>query len=250
MIPSVGDDWECTDDVGILVRTNGKRMYGCSQCAYVNNRLYHTKMHHQRIHIEHGRASTRRRKFEGRSGPSVPVQPPQAQKLRININSQGHQQLKLLCRRKIATASRNALHSMRRTVDTAEIPLHAEANGCSFFQQVLSFGEFAITPGLQDFVGSVHGNTTFDTVARRQALCEIAAGFEIQAVNGCFAYDLGSDDLLSSGQQLMLPSKLQVAMCEKAQDATGVAEACELSADGGEQGGGDFVPDVAGFMLQ
>lgn len=40
-----------------------KRWFHCSKCEYWNDRLYHTKMHYERIHVKQGRSMPRKRKY-------------------------------------------------------------------------------------------------------------------------------------------------------------------------------------------
>ena len=40
-----------------------KTFFKCSKCSYKNTRLYHTKMHFIRIHIQNGKPSHNKRKF-------------------------------------------------------------------------------------------------------------------------------------------------------------------------------------------
>jgi len=49
-----------------------KFMYACVKCPYVNDRLYHAKMHFQRIHVQNGRSITSRRKYEARGSTESP----------------------------------------------------------------------------------------------------------------------------------------------------------------------------------
>jgi len=244
MPESVVDGWECTDHVGILLSTTGNRMYGCSLCPYINNRLYHTKMHHQRIHIEHGRALARRRKFEGRNGPSVPDPLPRAKTIKINIYSEGNKKLKLLCRHKISTASRNALHTMRRTLD-AEVPVDDKGDACRFFQQVMTFGEFAVTPGQ-----SAKGDSKIESAARRKALHEIAGGFAVDAFKN-FSMSKGSGgSLVLGGVKLPLPSELEIPLCQQEQDETDTVNEWQLAVGGAQVVGGEFEVDADGFLVK
>jgi hypothetical protein len=44
--------WEPSCHAGLLTYHDGrKRWYHCTQCKYFNDRLYHSKMHYQRIHV-------------------------------------------------------------------------------------------------------------------------------------------------------------------------------------------------------
>jgi hypothetical protein len=48
----------------LLTRLDGKkRWFHCSKCEYWNDRLYHTKMHYDRIHVNQGRSMPRKRKY-------------------------------------------------------------------------------------------------------------------------------------------------------------------------------------------
>ena len=52
--------WEPSCHVGLLTYHDGrKRWYHCTQCKYFNDRLYHSKMHYQRIHVNQGKSMPR-----------------------------------------------------------------------------------------------------------------------------------------------------------------------------------------------
>ena len=56
--------WEPSCHVGLLTYHDGrKRWYHCTQCKYFNDRLYHSKMHYQRIHVNQGKSMPRKRKY-------------------------------------------------------------------------------------------------------------------------------------------------------------------------------------------
>ena len=56
--------WEPTKHLGLLSYYDGtKRWYHCCQCAYFNDRLYHSKMHFERIHVKKGRPIPRKQKY-------------------------------------------------------------------------------------------------------------------------------------------------------------------------------------------
>jgi hypothetical protein len=64
----------------LLTRLDGKkRWFHCSKCEYWNDRLYHTKMHYERIHVNQGRSMPRKRKYadpgavEGPDGLRTPA---------------------------------------------------------------------------------------------------------------------------------------------------------------------------------
>jgi len=243
MVLPLEDGWELTKHAGILLSTDGTRMYGCSKCAYVNNRLYHTKMHHKRIHIENGRALARRRKFEGRSGPSVPSPPVSTQNLKININSEEHKQLVQLCRRKICTASRTALHRMRRIVHN-EVQMRGGADGRRVFQHVMTFGEFAMTPGLYPYKATASA----PCAARRKALQEIAGGFVATVLECVIKTEDGASRLVGRPES-RVPSASEVSMCEEAGE-TNTHKELHLSADGGQQDASVFVCSPDSFLVQ
>ena len=57
-------NWEPSKHEGLLtLRYGNKQWYQCSACSYFNDRLYHTKMHFQRIHVNLGREMNAKRKF-------------------------------------------------------------------------------------------------------------------------------------------------------------------------------------------
>jgi len=69
----------------LLTRLDGKkRWFHCSKCEYRNDRLYHTKMHYERIHVNQGRSMPRKRKYadpgagEGPDGLRTPAAKPAA----------------------------------------------------------------------------------------------------------------------------------------------------------------------------
>ena len=56
--------WEPTKHAGLLSYFDGtKRWYHCCFCAYLNDRLYHSKMHYERIHVKQGRSIPRKQKY-------------------------------------------------------------------------------------------------------------------------------------------------------------------------------------------
>jgi len=56
--------WEPSCHTGLLTYHDGrKRWYHCTQCRYFNDRLYHSKMHYQRIHVNQGKSMPRKRKY-------------------------------------------------------------------------------------------------------------------------------------------------------------------------------------------
>lgn len=69
--------WNKSEHEGLLSLYDGtKRWYHCEHCDYMNDRLYHSKMHYQRIHIKNGKSMPRKRKYtEGQDGPR-PAAPP------------------------------------------------------------------------------------------------------------------------------------------------------------------------------
>ena len=80
--------WEPSCHPGLLTYHDGrKRWYHCTQCKYFNDRLYHSKMHYQRIHLNNGKSMPRKRKYmepagnvmagEAASLPPQHVQQPQ-----------------------------------------------------------------------------------------------------------------------------------------------------------------------------
>jgi hypothetical protein len=59
---------ECTDGLSRQNDESGRTWYCCRLCEYRNDRLYHSKMHFWRIHINHGKAMPRKRKYTGTDG--------------------------------------------------------------------------------------------------------------------------------------------------------------------------------------
>ncbi|KAJ1474465.1 hypothetical protein T484DRAFT_3260145 [Baffinella frigidus] len=68
----------------LLTRHDGtKRWYHCRQCDYSGDRLYHCKMHYERIHVNQGKAMQNKRKYpneeeEEESTPAAYEAPPSA----------------------------------------------------------------------------------------------------------------------------------------------------------------------------
>jgi hypothetical protein len=61
-------DWEPSEHKGLLFYKDGvKCWYRCSCCCYINDRLYHAKMHYTRIHVNKGRPAVLKRKYEARA---------------------------------------------------------------------------------------------------------------------------------------------------------------------------------------
>ena len=73
--------WSKSEHEGLLFLHDGtKRWYHCELCDYMNDRLYHSKMHYQRIHINNGKSMPRKRKYvEGQDGPAPAVFPPRVE---------------------------------------------------------------------------------------------------------------------------------------------------------------------------
>jgi hypothetical protein len=64
--------WEMSEHEGLLTFHDGrKRWYHCQNCEYHNDRLYHSKMHFERIHVKNGKSMPRKRKYPNSS--NVPV---------------------------------------------------------------------------------------------------------------------------------------------------------------------------------
>lgn len=58
--------WEESCHEGLLTFHDGKkRWYHCTTCQYFNDRLYHSKMHYERIHVRQGKSMPRKRKVKG-----------------------------------------------------------------------------------------------------------------------------------------------------------------------------------------
>ena len=56
--------WLKSEHEGLLTLHDGtKRWYHCEFCDYRNDRLYHSKMHFQRIHVKNGKSMPRKRKY-------------------------------------------------------------------------------------------------------------------------------------------------------------------------------------------
>jgi len=74
-------NWVKSEHDGLLTLHDGsKRWYHCEVCDYRNDRLYHSKMHYLRIHVNNGKSMPRKRKYaDGPAGPSsmgLPTAPP------------------------------------------------------------------------------------------------------------------------------------------------------------------------------
>jgi hypothetical protein len=64
--------WEPSEHDGLLTFHDGKkRWYHCQKCEYFNDRLYHSKMHFERIHVKMGKSMPRKRKYPNSS--NVPI---------------------------------------------------------------------------------------------------------------------------------------------------------------------------------
>jgi len=54
-----GNEWKPTEYFGVVTSEATEtrpRMFACTQCDYQGHRMYHTRMHHERIHVAKGRA--------------------------------------------------------------------------------------------------------------------------------------------------------------------------------------------------
>ena len=62
--PASYDEWSPSEFEGLDAYHDGQKWwYRCRECAYFNDRSYHSRMHYQRIHVNGGRAMQSRRKF-------------------------------------------------------------------------------------------------------------------------------------------------------------------------------------------
>jgi len=165
-------------------RANAGFIYGCTKCSYMNDRLYHTQMHHNRIHVQNGRAMLCRRKFLSRS-----------EKKDILPNVSVH----LKCQGKIAYASRKATQALRCVFsDTASVSLSAiekipgvvVAHEMHKQKPVLIFGETSIIwqnvghkniakDVAKDFTPSVMQSNNAATAQRISALADMSIGFVV-----------------------------------------------------------------------
>ncbi|KAJ1487901.1 hypothetical protein T484DRAFT_1888271, partial [Baffinella frigidus] len=69
--------WERSCHDGLLTFHDGrKRWYHCTACQYFNDRLYHCKMHYERIHVNNGKSMPRKRKYMDPSGGAPSTVPP------------------------------------------------------------------------------------------------------------------------------------------------------------------------------
>ncbi|KAJ1487631.1 hypothetical protein T484DRAFT_1786133, partial [Baffinella frigidus] len=70
--PSTVWQWQASEHNGLLTYYDGaKRWYHCRECDYFNDRLYHCKMHYERIHVKEGKAMARKRKYPSTDLPDV-----------------------------------------------------------------------------------------------------------------------------------------------------------------------------------
>jgi hypothetical protein len=68
--------WQPSEHTGLLTYHDGnKRWYHCRECQYFNDRLYHCKMHYERIHVKEGKAMARKRKYPSSDLPEMIPQP-------------------------------------------------------------------------------------------------------------------------------------------------------------------------------
>ena len=68
--------WQASEHNGLLTYHDGaKRWYRCRECDYFNDRLYHSKMHYDRIHVKEGKAMARKRKYPATDLPDFPAAP-------------------------------------------------------------------------------------------------------------------------------------------------------------------------------
>jgi len=159
-----------------------KFMYACVKCPYVNDRLYHAKMHYQRIHLQNGRSIMCRRKYEARgSTESPPNKAPSA----ASVSS-----LRLLCRSKIAAASRRAIGSMRRVLAPSQTHscrvLMSATSSTGVFaisddtkkHRILTFGETSIDWTPENRTGLQVDIMMKDETFKAQVLAEVAEPVE------------------------------------------------------------------------
>ena len=172
---SADDNWRPTDHDGILCLVVGTRMYGCTKCDYVNSRLYHAKMHHQRIHVQNGRGCACRRKFEGRSGASMPVR-------KVPVKEPV-----IAARSKKASSCRKKISAMRRVATTEDIGRRdattSQKNSDSNpWQNFMTFGASSVewTVKGSDVQGNVVGLPKTNNHIDKDRVCalrEMSGGF-------------------------------------------------------------------------
>ena len=106
-------------------------MFACQKCDYENDRLYHAKMHHLRIHVLNGHAMPSKRKYN-KANPVTPA---------------AH--VKTKRRAQVASDARDKLVNWRREVqgENSEVRRHVKKQNqrtTIATQQVLRFGAFNI----------------------------------------------------------------------------------------------------------
>lgn len=74
--PGPNTQWERSEHEGLLTYHDGRKWwFHCQSCDYLNDRLYHTKMHYQRIHVQAGKAMTLKRKYPASQSGNLPSAP-------------------------------------------------------------------------------------------------------------------------------------------------------------------------------
>lgn len=137
--------------------THHKRaMYACRECDYEGDRFYHTKKHHMRIHVLHGKALVNKRKYQ----QSVPAASLQAQKLQKRALKAMQTRTKfagstLVKVRKPPLQQEQCAQDSKRIADTQ--------------QQVLTFGEFNIKWAPQS---SVDKNVCYQRGSASNSACD------------------------------------------------------------------------------
>eukprot|EP00960_Hanusia_phi_P011172 327199-Hanusia_phi.AAC.7 len=67
------NQWRSSSHKGLLTCTQGKkRWYQCSMCSYTTDRLFHTKRHYDRIHVNNGKSAPSKRKYHEAVGNALP----------------------------------------------------------------------------------------------------------------------------------------------------------------------------------
>jgi len=119
-----------------------RAMYACRECNYEGDRFYHTKKHHLRIHVFHGIAMPRKRKYH----KDVPAASLQQQKLHKRANEALQAHIKIAAFTRVKTHESRLQPESKKTSrlqpdskKTNETPEQLPQK-----QQILSFGEFDI----------------------------------------------------------------------------------------------------------
>jgi len=170
-------EWSMSEYHGVVrsPAVHRKRaMWACRECDYEGDRFCHTKKHHIRIHVLHGTAMPRKRKFQ----KGLPAATLQQKKLQKRVQKALEARTKIAALTRVKTQQPRLQHEpcgkdSKMTQDTQE--------ELSQPQQILTFGEFDIKWARQRSVDTQ--NLCYQRASGSDAPCDtIDAGENLASI--------------------------------------------------------------------